>query len=209
MSSMKKVSVLMFAVLILAVPIMLSENAEGDILLPANGIHASGFDDRSDGTLTVRVINDTSSAVTVNVLVFADNGSVDNLGRLLAANNNIEMGANETRVIILSFNLGSEGTHHVRVVVYDASLADNDDRTAGVLNQQGVEIYVGLSIWSNTWTYIAMVLVIIVAAVALLIRMRSNPRIPEAAGTFTAMEEERKAGKRSSGRERYKGRKKN
>jgi uncharacterized membrane protein len=65
---------------------------------------------------------------------------------------------------------------------------------------------VGRSIWSNVWTYVAIVIVILIVGIAFWLRMRSNPKV-DSAGAYTAMEEERKATKsKGAKKQEYKGR---
>ena len=204
MSLLKKVSVLAVIMIALIIPaVAISGNAVGDVEITGDA-KAGGFNDRTAGTVTVRLYNTSidlaTGDITVSVVRFDEPGAV-------YAEKIVSFTGEETEGFMdvsLSFRLDSPGTYYARVII-------EGDSADPIKYSVPVTIEVGRSIWSSTWTYVAIVLVIIIVAIAVFIKMRGAPKV-EDKGTFTAMEEERKAGKgQRSGRtekEEYKGRKK-
>ena len=209
---MKRILVLAMVMVALIIPVAaISDDASGQDVFVYNGdINVTrGFDDRNAGTVSVRVSNTAVGSVAVDVYITdlgyheyasVKNVSIDGVGM------GAEEGDSEFKDISLTFQIGSPGDHYLKVVVVEADAAVGSDN----LIESTFSVSVGKSIWSNTWTYVAIVLVVIIVGIGAFIKMRSTPRVPEGAGTFTAMEEERKAEKKRSGakKEEYKGRKK-
>jgi hypothetical protein len=205
MSVQKKVLVLALAVIALIIPvIMMSGAAVADKELDLTSISTRGFDNRSPGTVSVKVINELADARTVNVYVTDWNIPLD-ATTWGASNNNLVSASvkfvlgDESKVVNLDFRNDSVGTHHARVIVTDAD---------GVILSQMIFSYtVDRSIWSSMWTYAAIVIVIIIVGIAFWLRMRGNPKV-DTAGAYTAMEEERRVNRttKSSKKEEYKGR---
>ncbi|MCL1984797.1 MAG: hypothetical protein FWG58_05320 [Methanomassiliicoccaceae archaeon] len=210
MSLLKKISVLAVIMIALIIPAAaISGSAAGDVTITGD-VKAGGFDDRTSGTVTVKLYNSGETAtgnVTVSVVKFDDPEKV-------YAKRTVSFTGDETDGMMdvgLSFRVGTPGTYWAVVMIEgDDVLISSEDGPAQ--DRMTFEFTVGQSIWSSTWTYVAIVIVIIIVAIAVFIRMRGAPKVDDA-GTFTAMEEERKAGKgQRSGRtekEEYKGRKKN
>ena len=199
MSLLKKVTVLAVIMAALIIPVAaLSENAAGEASLRDNSVWVSkGFDDRTAGTVTVRVFNTESYPVQVSVSI------VDIFSGATYASGNVTVPGNGSADLPLSFKIGAPGTYHVNVMIKGADVSPIQNQISNF------EITVGRSIWSNTWTYIAIVIVLIIVGIFVFLRMRSAPKVDNA-GEFTAMEAERKAGKKTSGakKEEYKGRSK-
>jgi len=200
MSLAKKIGVLSLVVIALLIPaVALSENAAGEAKLYDDSVWVSGgFDDRSDGTVTVRIYNSDPNSTEVVLVTIKDPVS----GHVYINSRSVTLPVGSAYVDTgFSFRIGSPGSYYVIVEI-------SGDHV-GVEKSQGLYIDVGRSIWSNTWTYVAIVILIIVVAIALIIKMRGTPKA-ENDGAFTAMEEERKAGrtKPSAGKEEYKGRSK-
>jgi len=202
MSLFRKVSVLTLVMIALIIPVAaLSDDAAGDAELRDGGVWVSGgFNDRSSGTITVRVFN--AGADAVSVVVKITGMGADNV---YAASSTVTIpgdpGTGFSYVDVpLSFHVGSTGRHWVDVHIESVYGGLNESQSVMVFDFE-----VRQSIWSNTWTYIAIILVIIVAGIGIFIKIRGTPKAEET-GSFTAMEEERKASKRSTGREEYKSR---
>jgi len=204
MSLLGKVTVLTLVMIALIIPAAaMSDDAAGEAELRDGSIWVSnGFDDRNSGTITVRVFNVGLESVSVNVTI---KDSVT--GHVYASSTGVNVpapagGADSAAVDVpLSFHMGSPGKVWVDVQI------DGDY----INTSQSIMVFefeVRQSIWSNTWTYVAIILVIIIVGVAVFLKMRGAPKA-EDTGTFTAIEEERKAGrKRSADKEEYKGRNK-
>jgi hypothetical protein len=216
MTPMKKVLVLALVMVALIIPVTaLSDDASGDEgLFVYNGDVniTKGFDDRTAGTVSVRISNTAADGMTADVYI---TDWID-YGRVYASVKNVSIdgvgldaddGAFATKDVSMTFQIGTPGEYHLRVVVVEQGKAVSQEN---MLTGSIFDISVDKSIWSNTWTYVAIIIVIVIIAIAAFIRMRSTPRVSEGAGTFTAMEEERKAEKKRSGakKEEYKGRKK-
>jgi hypothetical protein len=202
MSLFRKVSVLTLVLVALIIPVAaLSEDAAGDAELRDGSVWvSSGFNDRGSGTITVRVFNTGTDFAVVDVKITGM--GTDNVYAIGTVNVPGDPGSGfGYEDIQLSFHMGNTGRHWVDVHIEHVS-------GSGVNDAQSVMVFdfeVRQSIWSNTWTYIAIILVIVIAGIGLFIKMRGAPKA-EDTGSFTAMEEERKASKRSTGREEYKSR---
>jgi hypothetical protein len=202
MSLFRKVSVLTLVMIALIIPAAaLSQDAAGEAELRDNGIWVSGgFNDRGSGTITVRVFNTGTDVAVVNVKITG--AGTDNVYATGTAAVPGDPGSGFGSVDVpLSFRIGDPGRYWVDVHIESVS-------GSGVNEAQSVTVFefeVRQSIWSNTWTYVAIILVIVIAGIGLFIKFRGAPKV-EDTGSFTAMEEERKASKRSTGKEEYKGR---
>jgi len=201
MSLFRKVSVLTLVMIALIIPAAaLSQDAAGEAELRDGSIWVSdGFDDRSSGAITVRVFNTGVEPVVVNVKITGMGSDNEYATGTLTVPGDPGSGSGYAD-IRLSFQIGSPGRHWVDVHIEGAYGVVNDSQSV-----MGFEFEVRQSIWSNTLTYVAIILVIVVAGIGIFIRIRGTPKVEET-GTFTAMEEERKAGKRGTGREEYKSR---
>ncbi|MDR0791086.1 MAG: hypothetical protein LBE47_00930 [Methanomassiliicoccaceae archaeon] len=191
----KKAFVLMIAMVALMIPVLaLSESAAAadEKWLDNTSIHARGFNDRSDGTVTVKVYNVGLLAREVTVYV----GERDNPDSRYASAVIQFQDGEEYKFVDLRFRMGS-GTHYATVFVTDSAGAE--------LWRMSFDFDSGRSIWSNTWTYVAIILVIVIIGIAAFLKMRGAPKVDNA-GAYTAMEEERRATKKSAGRQEYKGR---
>jgi hypothetical protein len=197
MSLAKKLGVLALVAIALLIPaVALSENAAGKVALDDNSLWVSnGFDDRTDGTITVRIYNDDTVPADVLVTI------TDPVSGHVYVERTVTVPGEAGKDFGFSFRISSPGTYYLVVEISGADV--------GVESSLGIYVDVGRSIWSNTWTYVAIVIVIIVILIAGFIRMRGMPKADNA-GAFTAMEEERKAGRGRSGagKEEYKGRSK-
>jgi len=201
MSPTKKVCVLAVVMVLFFIPVM-SDSAAGSVHVDNDSVHVTrGFDDRTAGALSITMENRGATDILVNITI---GGNYPHTGHVYALRENVAIPYGEHLTVEMSFHIGDPGIYWVNVIVTDA-LADEGAAPLTQINH--IQITVSLSIWSNTWTYIAIVLVIIIVAIAAFIKMRGNPKVEES-GAFTAMEEERKAGKSRSGtkREEYKGR---
>jgi len=199
MTSLKKVSLLALAMIVLIMPVIaMSDDASGEVSLYDDDVWVSkGFDDRTNGIISVRLFNAGTDEVAITV-------SIGNVEGITYISRDLNLQPEEVRTETLSFRITEPGTYYLEVIVTGEEDAVTEQ------NRQTLTIIVDRSIWSNTWTYVAIIIVIIIVAIAAFIKMRGTPRGADEAGTFTAMEEERKAGKKRSGtdREEYKGRKK-
>jgi len=210
MSLTKKVLALAIVMVALIIPaVAMSESASGDVKVYNGDINITkNFDDRTAGTVTVRLHNTGLGDMTVDVHIvgWADFSTV-----YQSASNIMVAGLDESEIsftdVSLTFLVNTPGHYNVRVIVMEHGDVIGEDDP---ITQMGFQFDVSRSIWSNTWTYVAIILVIVVIGIAAFIKMRSNPKLPSEAGTFTAMEEERRAGKQRSRteKEEYKGRKK-
>ncbi|MCL2712545.1 MAG: hypothetical protein FWD37_04655 [Methanomassiliicoccaceae archaeon] len=204
MSILKKTFVIAFVMIALLIPVAaLSDSAAGEVKIDGDINVRGGFDDRTAGTVIVTVHNsDDENDSTISILI------VDLLNEDIkyAEVSGIEVPAGKALDVPIKFRVGSSGTHYAKVII---SGDDVDDEA--ITSSLTFSFDVGRSIWSNTTTYIAIVIAILVVVIAVVLKMRSAPKVEEA-GAFTAMEEERKAGratKRSGAdKEEYRGRKK-
>jgi len=203
MSLFRKVSVLTLVMIALIIPALaISDDAAGEAELRDSSIWVSnGFDDRGSGTITVRVFNVGTETVAVKVTIVST--GTDDVYATSSVNVPGDTGAGFGYLDVpLSFHIGTPGRYWVDVKIESLSGTVNDAQSIMIFDFE-----VRQSIWSNTWTYVAIILVIVIAGIGIFIKMRSTPKVEET-GTFTAMEEEKKAGRKSTGKEEYKGRKK-
>lgn len=199
---MKKVCLLAMVMVLFFIPVA-SGSVAGNVYLHDGDVRVTkGFDDRSAGTLSITMENNGATDVYVNISV---GGNYPHVGHVYAVAENVMIPYGESLTVDVSFRIYNPGTYWINVIVTDA-LADEH---VILVQSNNIQITVNQSIWSNTWTYIAIIIVIIIVAIGAFIKIRSNPKVEES-GAFTAMEEERKAGKKGSGtrREEYKGRRK-
>ena len=204
MRSPKKIAVVALILAALIIPVIaISENASGVSELHDDSIWVSGgFNDRSDGTITVRVHNGIEGEqFTVTLKNSMTGETYPNATRTVTVTSD-----DEDRGYIdvsFSFRIGSPGKYFVSV-----KITGDVNSSKSELNTYSFEV--GRSIWSSIWTYVAIIVVIIIIAIVILLRMRAAPKV-DSGGAFTAMEEERQVKRKSSGgakKEEYKGRQK-
>jgi hypothetical protein len=203
MSLVKKAFALALIMAVLVVPaVALSENADG-LMITNDTRVTKNFDDRTAGIITVNLKNDSTADITVDVYI------IDQLKKdvVYASVKGVSIPAGGYVNVELKFTVTVPGEYWGRVMVMNADVPLGQ---VDPMAQMGVHFNVDRSIWSNTWTYVAIIFVIVIVGIALFIRMRSNPKAPEEAGTFTAMEEKRKEERKrtGTGKKEYKGRSK-
>jgi hypothetical protein len=204
MRSLKKTAVVAFVMIALLIPVLaICDNAAGEAELRTDSVWVSGgFNDRTDGTITVRVFNiNAGDELTVTINNIFTGNMFGGATRTIVATD-----ADESRGFVdigVSFRIGDPGKYFASIVV----TGDNVSETRNEINTFNFEV--GRSIWSSIWTYVAIIVVIIIIGIVLLLRMRAAPKV-EHSGAFTAMEEERQVKRKSSSakKEEYKGRSK-
>ena len=202
MKSLKKIAVVAFIIAALIIPVIaISESASGAAELRDDSVTVNGgFNDRSSGTVTVKVFTVTEGdEITVTVSDLFSEGTYATATRT-ATEAEEEAGYMN---FVLSFRIGTPGTYYAAVVI----TGDNVNEARSQDNTLVIEV--GKSIWSSIWTYVAIIVVIIIIGIVVLLRIRAAPKV-DSGGAFTAMEEERQVKKSSSGakKEEYKGRSK-
>jgi uncharacterized membrane protein len=203
MTSLKKIAVLAFITVALIVPALaISKDVSGEAKLWDGGIWVSNsFSDRSDGTITVRMVDVVDGdVITVKITDLAENMFPGATRTVTVTEADEERGYIN---IDVTFRMGTPGHYRAQVIV------TGDNVIAPPYNQKSFEFDVGKSIWSSVWTYVAIIVVIVIIGIVLLIRMRGAPKVDHA-GAFTALEEERVEKKRttSAKKEQYKSRRK-
>jgi small-conductance mechanosensitive channel len=206
MGSLKKTAVIAFIMVALLIPVLaISDNAAGEAELTTDSVwQTGGFDDRTNGTIMVRVIGiEESDVITVTITNLLT-------GRVFATKTFVATINDEIRGhvdVALSFRVSDPGKHFASVKISGDNVSEDRNQMSTL------SFEVGRSIWSNVLTYVAIVVVIIIIAIVLLIRMRAAPKV-DSAGAFTALESERsekKSAKKkstSAKKEEYKGRSK-
>jgi len=200
MSLMKKSSVLMLVMIALIVPaVALTDNAAGAVNLNSE-VQAGGFDDRGAGSVTFRVHNTGEDSVVVNITIV----DLENQGTVYYTSSVTVPGEGST-LVTARFTVGSAGSYYGLIKISGEGIDP-----AAPTSSMSFHFTVDRSMWSNTGTYLVIIAVIAIAGIGIFIKMRSTPKAPVDTGTFTAMEEERKAGRKETGtgKERYKGRSK-
>ena len=204
MKSLKKVGVLALIMVALIIPaVAVCGNASGETALYDDGVWVSGgFNDRSNGTITVRATGDITDGDVLTVTIKdLFSGNVYAARTITVAESDEERGYID---IGLSFRVGTPGKYFAIVELTGTNVSE-EFSTVSTLSFD-----VGRSIWSSTWTYVAIIVVIILVGIVLFLRMRAAPKV-DSGGAFTAMEEERQEKRKSSKsarKETYKGRQK-
>lgn len=210
----KKYILAIILVTMIAVPLVSlydidEAEAQSDSLFMDTGSFSSGgFDTRTPGNVSFEIRNDSGTDASVDVYVTYQNQ--DN--RLTSET--VTVPTNKTVAVNLSFEIGSEGTKYLTVW---AESDDADFQNGSPEISHNFTIYVGQSIWSNWGTYVAIIAVVIIVAVALYLRSR-NVTKEEPELTFTELEElersKRQSDRKSTAarapsaeRQRYEGRK--
>ena len=201
MTTVKKLSVLMLAMIALIIPaIALSDSAAGSVGIYNSGdIHVTDFNDRGTGTVTMMLYNNGTNDEKVTVSI-VETGNESRVFGSATVTVPADTSGFEVKITI---STGSQGHFWAKAIVTGTAVNEP-------ISQTPFDFSVGRSIWSNTSTYIAIIAVVIIIGIALFLRMRSAPKPEGTEYTFTEMEEDRKAGKGRTGakREEYKGRRK-
>jgi arginine exporter protein ArgO len=199
MASLKRITLLALVMVALIIPVIaISENTSGASELRNESVWVTdGFNDRSNGTIIVRVFNVIEGEeITVEISNI--------FGGLFSSATRTATADDEDRGYMdfgLSFRIGDPGKYYASIVIIGNHVGSFNE-----INTFSFEV--GRSIWSSVWTYVAIVVVIIIIGIVLFIRMRAQPKV-DSAGEFTAMEEERKVKKGSGAKkETYKDRSK-
>ena len=212
----KKYILAIILVTMIAVPLVSlydidEAEAQSDSLFMDTGSFSSGgFDTRTPGNVSFEIRNDSGTDASVDVYVTYQNQ--DN--RLTSKT--VTVPTNETVAVNLSFEIGSEGTKDLTLTV-SAKSDDAYFQNGLPVISYNFTLYVGQSIWSNWGTYVAIIAVVIIVAVALYLRSR-NVTKEEPELTFTELEElersKRQSDRKSTAarapsaeRQRYEGRK--
>lgn len=144
-------------------------------------IEYSGFEERSDGTIHVTIVNYDSVPITVTVKA-VDDSNVSTVYRTTE----ITIAANEKGVADLTFGLGA-GTHTVRVICTPTEYFATD------LNSATVTIEVPASIWSGWVPYVTIVIIVIVILGGVYYYMRNHVKAkPDTTFTQLAAEKNNK-----------------
>ncbi|MDR0334360.1 MAG: hypothetical protein LBH69_00520 [Methanomassiliicoccaceae archaeon] len=203
MKSLKKIGVLALIMIALIIPaVAIAENVSGDkaAIYDESVRVTGGFNDRSTGTITVKVIGEIIEGDELTITI-----TELKTGNLFGTTTIIVTEADELRGFVnisVSFRIGNPGTYFgvVSLTGTDVHETYNIDST--------LRFDVGKSLWSSIWTYVAIILVVVIIAIVIFMRMRALPKV-ENTGAFTAMEEERRVKKGSSAKkETYKSRSK-
>jgi len=189
--SSKKLLVLALAIAFIAVPLSISFAAENndaalDLSFDSSKTEVGSFGEMSPGTITFTLVNSTSSDIEFTAYI----STVSEPDKKLVTINGT-VPANGTATKSMSFQISNEGKEFVRIfVVYGSPEV--------TITEGPFEINVASSIWAKTSTYIAIIVVVIIIAIAAFLKMRSNPVRKNNSKTFTQMDAERRAGKSSA-----------
>lgn len=166
-----------------------SAPVSSSLMILTSGMTSGGFDNRTAGHLDVPIINNNAKDAEVRVYVTYQNGTDELASVTISAPGN-----GTVTVASLSFMIGSSGdkylTVHGESLTADVEFVTNS--SGDPLNYANVSINVSHSIWSNWTTYIAIILIVVLVAVAFYIRGRTIPK-KERAMTFTEMEQQEKS----------------
>ncbi len=162
-----------------------AEAASDYLVMETDTLTKGNFDTRNTADVSITITNNTDSAAKVEVwITYQDGSNVLN-------STEIEVASDKKDVAVLSLKFENQGIKYLRI---HAKSDDASFNTGGVGDEVGhnFTIDVSQSIWSNTITYVAIVAIIIVVAVAVYLRQRGAPKA-EPQMTFTELEEMRKS----------------
>jgi|GEM_PF-1193283 len=206
----KKIVALALVLSFLVLPLAFAgSSSAADLQFDNSQSRVGSFTQGSSGSVTVFLQNTTDSPISATVYVAFPNSDSPRLAQTqVTVPGNDADGNPGVAEVSLSFRIDSPGTHWVRVwATYMAEDPSNPGSyvETPLLVPEILEIHVNSSIWSNTSTYIAIVVVILVVAVAVYFLKIRNPskKNDVAAGTFTAMESRRLAKKQAEAEEDY------
>ena len=220
MSSKKLIAfALVLAFLAVPVTLSLSENHsaanppdEEGLYFDSGNIEIGSFDVLSTGTLKVPILNWTDQSVTITRIYVTMLHSSDKLNEKtnIVVPPRVDDETPGKIVVEFSFRIQNQGNQYVEVIAEPSDAFPSGARTGSLT------INVASSIWAEATTYIAIVVVIIIIALAAFLKMRSNP-VSKASSTktFTQLDAEKKASrsgetvKGSTDRQEYSGSKKN
>lgn len=186
--------VLLAVIMIPALSVLCIEEAEAStdyLVMETNTLSTGDFNSRNTSDIKITISNGTEDEVTVDVWVTYQDATDQSIEGALGRDN-IKIDPEDKGTAVISIGFGSEGDKLLRI---HAKSDDVDFISIG--NVEGVasynfSIYVHQSIWSNTITYVAIILIIVVVAVAIYLRQRSAPKA-EPQMTFTELEEMRRS----------------
>lgn len=154
---------------LLIAPFMATDSsAAGEVGFEKDAQVNGGFSDMGGGSITVFLYNQTDSVKKVTIVVKEGTGIKATSTVDIPAKAGDKDGKLETDV---GLSFGSPGMKTVNIYLY------NGEATSGIplASEEGVSIDVSHSIWKDTTTYLMIIAVIIVIAVALYIKSRGNP----------------------------------
>jgi hypothetical protein len=195
MSKFNKILVLAIVLSLAIIPLALSDSSDAKVDFSQETQVTQSFNDMSAGKITVYLQNDSDVAkiVTVTATNYED-------GEQLAKAENVSIPAkdgdiNGTTECVLTFSFGSSGERYVIVTIDDGETVVEDS----------LNINVSHSIWKDSTTYIAIIVVIIIIGIAVFLKMRGLPGSKKgndtSEKTFTTMDEEKKARKSGKNKE--------
>ena len=172
------------------VGIGLSDGSDAQVSFDGNPCVTGYFSDMNDGTVTVKLMNDSDEEVKVVIKIVNYNNEDDVYSTKEVTIPAKEDEINGTVDCSLSWRLSNSGTEYVKVIV----TTDGADPICNTL-----EISVSHSIWKDPITYVVIVVIIIVIIIAVWLRLRSKDSLKKSkdpnAKTFTQMHDEKNSSK--------------
>lgn len=148
-----------------------------------------GFSNSGDGTLYVTLENQDKDAYEITIKVFLGKG-----GKVLADETfSVPAYAEGDNVYTaeLRFRISDSGTHDLYIECTPKGLFPLTP-SGTVMNFTEITVNVSESIWSKTSTYLALIVVAVLIAIAVYMRMRNAP-ITKPKMTFTELERQKAA----------------
>ncbi len=175
----------------IAIPVMSvfyveeAEAASTYLEMDTGSLEIGDFDTRNAGDVKITIKNNTEDNVSVRVWLTYQNKTD------VIKETTVEVLKEDKAVAVLNVKFDSQGAKSLTIWAEseDASFYDGSPQSSIGHN---FTLGVSQSVWSNATTYIAIVAIVIIIAVAVYIKHRSAPKA-EPGITFTELEEQRRS----------------
>lgn len=181
----KKTLIALAVIMMAIVPASMMMSDESDAKVDFGDIWGSGFTTSGPGTLNV-VLTSTEYDDIVGIDVIVTENGVER-GRTT-----VTVPANDSITAEVRFSLDGAGTHYLRVTCEPPDTFPPGPNGQPINYIDGISVEVTVSIWSNTTTYLALIVVAILVVIAVYLRMRSAP-VTKPKMTFTELEKQKAA----------------
>jgi hypothetical protein len=195
MKTYTKIMAVMAVLALALIPVGLSfDNSDAAVSISEDAKVVSAFDNSTAGKVSIVFKNSGSEALNITITASV-RGSEDILATATVPIAGAAGDTPATATAEIGFHIRNAGQYDV---VFTATATDTSGNHVDFpMNETSLIINVGTSIWSNWTTYLVVIIVVIVVAIAVILKMRSAPKV-EADTTFTEMAESGKNAKKDS-----------
>lgn len=188
----KKTMIALAITLMALIPAGMLMSDESDARVDFGDVWGSGFTTNGDGTLHVTLNSTEYIEIEMTITVTEGNRELKSIEVTIPAAT--DENPTVKYVAEVSFRLDGEGTHQLRVTCEPSHYFTPSGQP---INYYDVNVDVTVSIWSNTTTYIAIIVVALLIVIAVYLKIRSTP-ITKPKMTFTELERQKAVGKEES-----------